>query len=197
MNRRTRLRPAPLKTVTTPGPTPFVAVLVSLLMSGGCESPGPEARQPTVPSAVARPAARAPLRAATIPSGFAPVRIGILPLTELARGDREGARAALKAYVRLLDAFGSSIKAPGVLRLELYEYVPRSAEPKGQRIAIWPDVDLTAPAENNAYWRDFLRAYEFTFDAQADPGRTYILQVTCLGSEDKRLTTEFTLKPGH
>jgi hypothetical protein len=182
--------------VTTARSIAFVAFLVSLLMSSGCASPGPEARQPTVPGAVARPAAQAPALPATIPGGYAPVRIGILPLTELSRGSREGTGATLKAYVRLTDSFNSSIKAPGVLRFELYQYVPRSAEPKGQRIAIWRDVDLTAPAENNAYWRDFLRAYEFTFDAQADPSRTYILQVTCLCLEDKRLTTEFTLKPG-
>lgn len=195
MNRRTRLRPTPLKTVATPGPIPFVAVLVFLLISSGCESPGPVTREPAARSTVARPAAPASALPATIPGGYAPVRIGILPLTELSRGGREGTGTTLKAYVRLIDSFNSSIKAPGVLRFELYEYVPRSAEPKGQRIGIWPDVDLTAPAENNAYWRDFLRAYEFTFDAQADPGRTYILQVTCLCLEDKRLTAEFTLKP--
>jgi hypothetical protein len=148
-----------------------------------------------VPSAVARPPAPVPSAAATIPSGFAPERIGVLPLTELAPAGREGTGTALKAYVRLLDGFGSSIKAPGVLRFELYEYVPRSAEPKGQRIAIWPDIDLTKPAENNTYWRDFLRAYEFTFDAQADPGRTYILEVTCLYSEGRRLRAEYTMKP--
>jgi len=29
--------------------------------------------------------------------------------------------------------------------------VARSAEPKGQRLAIWPDIDLTHPATNHTY----------------------------------------------
>ena len=66
--------------------------------------------------------------------------------------------------VSLLDPFDCQIKSPGVFRFELYEYVQRSAEPKGQRVIIWPDIDLTECSENNNHWRDFLRAYEFNLD---------------------------------
>jgi len=97
--------------------------------------------------------------------------------------------------VSLLDAYSEKIKAPGTFRFELYEYVQRSAEPKGERIAIWPDVDLTRPAENQKYWRDFLRAYEFTLGAQASKEKVYILEVTCLYPSGKRLSTEWPIKP--
>lgn len=129
-------------------------------------------------------------------AGFAPVKIGILPLTELASPSGAGQRAKLRIFVTMLDAFGSPVKAPGVLRFELYEYVPRSAQSKGPRLALWPDLDLTAPAENHRYWRDFLRAYEFELDAQAHRDKTYILEATCLSPDGKRLACEYTLKGG-
>ena len=71
-------------------------------------------------------------------------------------------------YAALRDSFGSCLKAPGVFRFELYEYVQYSSEPKGKRIIIWPDIDLTDAAENNEYWNDFLRAYEFSLDLEQD-----------------------------
>lgn len=131
----------------------------------------------------------------TIPAGFAPAKIDILPLTELNGSSSGGQNATLNVYVALLDAFGSPIKAPGVLRFELYEHIPRSAQAKGQRIAIWSDFDLTHPAQNNEYWRDFLRAYEFELDASASRDRTYLLEATCLCPDGRRLSGEFVLKP--
>jgi hypothetical protein len=174
---------------------------VGLVVVGGCGSPAPvppprpsvTAPQPVAP--VSPPPTSAAPAAATLPVGFAPARIDILPLTELAETGGDGSGATLKAYVRLLDGFGSPIKAPGILRFELYDHVSRSAEAKGQRIAIWPDVDVTAPSENNEYWLDFLRAYEFALETQADPENVYILEVTCLYSEGTRFTDEFTLRP--
>ncbi len=127
-------------------------------------------------------------------TGFAPAKIGILPLTEFSGPSGGGPGTTLRVYVALLDAFGSQIKAPGVLRFELYGHVPRSAEPKGQRIAIWPDIDLTRPVDNNKHWRDFLRAYEFDLDLQADRTKTFILEVTCISTDARRLRAEYTLK---
>ena len=139
---------------------------------------------------------REPVRpVATIPAGFAPAKINILPLTELNGSSSGGQSANLRVYVALLDGFGSPIKAPGVLRFELYEHIQRSAQAKGQRIAIWSDFDLTHPAQNNEHWRDFLRAYEFELDARASRDRTYILEATYLCPEGRRLSGEFMLKP--
>lgn len=129
------------------------------------------------------------------PSGFSPIQIEILPLTELVDATEGRQDTQLNVYVSLLDAYSEKIKAPGTFRFELYEYVQRSSEPKGQRIAIWPDVDLNSPAENQKYWRDFLRAYEFTLSTQASKSKTYILEVTCLCPSGKRLSTEWPLKP--
>jgi hypothetical protein len=171
--------------------------LIPLALAAGCASV-----EPTEPGAapVTGPLEREQAAAvepppARLPAGFSATEIEVLPLTELvdATDGRQGTQ--LNVYVSLLDTYREKIKAPGTLRFELYEYVQRSAEPKGQRLAIWPDVDLTSPAENQKYWRDFLRAYEFTLGAQAARDRTYILEVTCMCPSGRRLSTEWPLKP--
>ena len=123
---------------------------------------------------------------------YSPMEIDIIPLTGFIHiGDTQQARINL--YVSLLDSFGSEIKSPCVFRFELYEKVQRSAEPKGRRVMIWPDVDLTGPTTNNQYWRNFLRAYEFNLPFGSASKQTYILEVTCLCPTGKRLTSDFTL----
>ena len=124
---------------------------------------------------------------------YAPAKIDIMPLTELltAGGTQ---RAQIRLYVSLLDAFGSPIKSPAVFRFELYEYVQRSAEPKGKRAVIWADVDLTDPVVNNKFWQDFLRAYKFDLPFEHAGSQDYILQVTCLCPNGSRLSSEFMLR---
>ncbi len=125
---------------------------------------------------------------------YGPAKIDIMPLTEVVCGGDSEEPSGIKVYVSLLDAFDCQIKGPGVFRFELYEYVQRSAEPKGKRVEIWPDIDLTEPSENNEYWQDFLRGYAFDLDFSRRGKRSYILQVTCLCPNGKRLSAEFALK---
>jgi hypothetical protein len=94
----------------------------------------------------------------------------------------------------LLDSFGSQIKSPGIFRFELYQRALRSAKPKGKRVEIWEDIDLTEPAINHEYWRGFLMAYEFDLPFELDVNQSYILQVTCLCPNGRRLSDEFALK---
>ena len=176
-------------------------LLSCLLLLVGCSQSQPTKRPPVVEQAkITEQSVAPPVEDAaktTPPAGgpaFAPVKIGILPLTELSGPSGANPEARLSIFVSLLDAFGSQIKAPGVLRFELYEYVPRSAQAKGQRLTLWPEVDLTGPVQNNRYWRDFLRAYEFVLDARASRDRTYILEVTCTCPDVRRLSAEYILK---
>jgi hypothetical protein len=129
----------------------------------------------------------------SIYTSYVPVKIDIMPLTEFVdTGDAQ--KSKINIYVSLIDVFGSQIKSPGVFRFELYEHMQRSAEPKGKRNVMWPDVDLTDPIANNDYWRDFLRAYEFRFACEHANNQDYILLVTCLCPNGKRLSSELTLK---
>jgi len=127
----------------------------------------------------------------SIYESYRPIEIDIMPLTELISTDN--AASQLRLYVSFLDSSGSRIKSPGVFRFELYRKVMRSAKPKGNRIMIWPDIDLTDIAENGEYWRDFLRAYEFNLDLDPQADSDFILQVTCLCPNGKRLSDEFDL----
>jgi len=127
-------------------------------------------------------------------ASYSPVEIHIMPLTEFIYTGDAREVSEIKVYVSLLDAFDCQIKTPGVFRFELYKRVQRSAKPKGKRITIWPDIDLTDAAENNEHWRDFLRAYEFNLDFESQSDQSYILQANCLCPNGKRLSAELDLK---
>ncbi len=122
---------------------------------------------------------------------YSPVKVQILPLTEFAAGDQ--GTFHIDAWVSLLDSAASQVKSPGRFRFELYERVQRSAEPKGTRLKIWHDFDLYEPAENNLYWQDYLRAYRFFLPFDPEPGKDYILEVTCMTAVGKRLTSAVPL----
>ncbi|MBN2180358.1 MAG: hypothetical protein JW715_00480 [Sedimentisphaerales bacterium] len=125
---------------------------------------------------------------------YSPKEVDIIPLTGFVNsGDVQ--QSQINLFVSLLDSFGSEIKSPCVFRFELYEKVQRSAEPKGRRINIWPDIDLTESNINNKYWRNYLRAYEFNLPFAPAGSQTYILEVTVLCPTGKRLTSDFTLNP--
>ena len=171
------------------------------LLFAGCQQPQAPATDVAQPLPAGRsepspPRTEGPYVSASLPTGYAPTRITILPLTELTGAPGSAKGTSLNVYVALSDAFGSNMKAPGILRFELYRRMSRSAEPKGERLAIWSDIDLIGPTENNRYWRDFLRAYEFVLETDADPSETYILEATCICRDGRRLSTEFMLKPG-
>jgi len=127
-------------------------------------------------------------------SEYGPVKVDIMPLTEFA-GAGNGEKPKIKVYVSLLDAFDCQIKTPAVFRFELYQKVPRSAEPKGKRIFIWPDIDLNDAVKNNEHWQDFLRAYQFDLPLESKRDQSCILQVTSLCPNGKRLSAEFALNP--
>jgi hypothetical protein len=123
---------------------------------------------------------------------YLPVKIDILPLTGQAKSD-DPEKPRLNIYVSLLDSFGSQLKSPCVFRFELYQRLQRSADSKGARAMIWPDMDLNEPQNNEQYWRNYLRAYEFSLPLEKLDSQNFILEVTCLCPNDKRLTAEFVL----
>lgn len=127
---------------------------------------------------------------------YGPEKLEVIALSELKPGSGDEEAPKLTLYVKALDAFGSAVKVPGVFRVELYESVARSPSPVGRRVEIWPDIDLVDPCQNNAQWRDHLRAYEFNFDVSSKltPGHVYIVEVTCLSPMGKRMSVQHNLK---
>jgi hypothetical protein len=121
---------------------------------------------------------------------FVPEKIRFNQLTEFAQNWQ------ITAYVDVLDQFGSRIKAAGIWRFELYEYVPRSAEPKGTRLYLWPDIDLTDAKTNYGLWQDYLRCYKFDLNLDIDLAgdKTYILQAVCFTAQGIRISDSMELK---
>jgi len=127
------------------------------------------------------------------PCAYAAQRVHIIGLTSVKPDPNSKSSAVISTYVSLHDSFDSSVKGPGIFRFELYEYVPRSSQPRGKRLFSWPEFDLNDATINNSYWKDFLRAYYFSLNATIDLNvpKTYILQVTCVTPAEKRLTDIF------
>ena len=127
-------------------------------------------------------------------SHFGPARIDVLPITSIAPASAADRDATINAYVCLIDAFDSQIKAPVIFRFELFQRLQRSADPKGKRLIVWPDIDLTDPAVNNNLWQDFLRAYLFSLPLQKTSAENCILHVTVICPSGKRLSADFIVR---
>ena len=160
--------------------TLFVGIIVFLCMLG-CEPDGSDsAKSLSDDSNVIR--------------CYEPVKIRIVGLTEIILDEYGASR--LNVYVDLADSFGSRVKAPGVFRFELYDYVQRTSQHAGKRLFISTDIDLIDPTENNNYWKDHLRAYQFDLPLGFDPraGQSFLLQVTFNTSTSRRLSSNLQLK---
>ena len=134
---------------------------------------------------------------AAIYARYAPGHVDILPISSITVPRGSMGETAINVYVCLLDSFDSQIKTPATFRFELFQYLQRSANPKGKRLYIWPDIECVEPAANNSHWQDFLRAYHFTLPLQQPrlAGEICILRVTCLCPSGKRLSADFRIPP--
>ena len=121
---------------------------------------------------------------------YTPVKIDIVPLTEFIGINDLGEGPTIKVYLSLLDSFGYQIKAPGIFRFELYERVPRSADPKGMaRAAVdamrqeYPEIEVEEAREDLA--GHDLVGYDLSFFYL---DLTNTARVRCLRSERSTLT---------
>ncbi|MFH1613929.1 MAG: hypothetical protein ABIG61_02440 [Planctomycetota bacterium] len=122
---------------------------------------------------------------------FTPAVIKITQLSNFSYTPQSPQDDRLIVYIELLDEFGSQIKSPAIFRFELYHHMLRSAEPRGKRVNIWPDIDLTGPAENNKYWHNPFRSYYFDLPLPISltEKNSYVLHATCLTPVGRRLVT--------
>lgn len=120
-----------------------------------------------------------------------PVKATLLPLTDFYKID---SASGIKAYVALIDSQNKEIQFPAVFRFELYERVFQSGEPMGRRIKIWPDFELRSTDTSDKYWQKFLSAYEFDLQLPESDTKQFILQVTCICDNQKRLTDTMQLQ---
>lgn len=159
-----------------------IFVFVGLICSTGCE---PDSSPGLISSG----------KGGDVLGAYVPFEVHIVGLTEIKPVLAGPWQGKLNVYVDLMDSFGCRVKSPGVFRFELYELVPRSSQPEGDRIFFPPDIDLTDPMENNKYWRDFLRAYQFELDLDFSPrpNESFVLEVTFTTPHGNRLRDTFQL----
>lgn len=126
---------------------------------------------------------------------FAASSISIQGLTEISDIDEFGRFAKITAYVDVLDQYKTKLKAPGVFRFELYEFLTRQSDPKGKRVYMWDDFNLVDPVENQCYWQESFRSYEFKLQLSQslEKDKNYILLATFKTADGKRLSDEFKL----
>jgi hypothetical protein len=165
----------------------MVFFAIVLLLYAGCSGPPSEPRQLNLPFMQSDTALYA---------RYAPARIDILPITAINPSPTSAKDYTISVYICLVDSFGSQIKFPATFRFELFRQVQHSNEPKGKRILIWPEMNLTDPVSNNNQWQDFLRAYMFTLPLEKPAYETTILHVTCISPSGKRLTADFPVRLG-
>lgn len=126
----------------------------------------------------------------------APAEIKIIGLTEIVTASDGSKIKNIDLYLDMRDASGSRLRFPATFRFELYEHAPRTAQRRGKRIHVWPDMDLMDQADNDSHWRDHLNAYFFQLDIDfALPvGQSFILYVTAITEHGKRMNAGYDLK---
>lgn len=123
---------------------------------------------------------------------FAIKEFSVTPLTKFVEADD---KAVLKLVVDALDSTGHRSKARFSLQCSLYRYLPRTADNKGELVQSWRPISLDAAAENNEYWNDYLRSYEFELGLDDLPGEQwYLVEIACQIPSGNRLFYEFMLK---
>ena len=123
---------------------------------------------------------------------YAPSDLDIMPLTGIEKSENDNS-AEITVYLSLKDEFDTQMKAPCSIRFELFDKLYRTADPRGKRIKIWPEVNLEAPDANHQYWLEFLRAYKFTLAVKNYTGSALIIQATCIFPDGRRLNSDFDL----
>ncbi len=126
-----------------------------------------------------------------------PSRIEIVkPFTRVRSfdGDREpdGIELLMQA-VNPLDNPGLMIV--GDITVELYEFIPASADQKGQRIDMW-EIELRSKEDQKRYWNEITQMYEFRLgvDSKLVPAaKRYVLAVTYHSPLGQHLMDEFQI----
>ncbi len=123
---------------------------------------------------------------------YLPSQIEILPFTKPGSFDARGLPDGINAVVRPLDVMGDPVKAYGVMRFELYSYVPSSALHKGEQLMVWTQT-LNTPADQRKYWDRVTQSYQFQLAWQQplEPNRKYVLEVVYENPAGVRLINDY------
>ncbi len=127
-----------------------------------------------------------------------PSRIEIVePFTRVRDFDQDNALNGIELLMQAVNSLGNTgLQIVGNMRIELYEFVEASAEPKGARIDHWA-VDLSSVEMQQKHWNQLTQMYEFRLEV--DPAvlprkRKFVLAVTYDTPQGIHLTDECVLE---
>ncbi|UCC32161.1 MAG: hypothetical protein JSU86_07740 [Phycisphaerales bacterium] len=126
-----------------------------------------------------------------------PSRVEIVePFTRVKSFDDNATPDGIELLIQAVNALDNpGLMIAGRVRVELYEYVPASADQKGRRLEHW-DIELTTAHEQRTYWNALTQMYEFQLGidpAKIPPADKYVLAVTYTSPLGDRLTDEFLI----
>jgi hypothetical protein len=110
----------------------------------------------------------------------------------------EGTNNGLVVRVRLLDRFGDPVKALGSFRIETFEYIPRSLEPRGRQIGNWY-VSVLSESDVRSYYDTVDRTFRFPVEfASPVTAARLVVQVTYYlpDGTGRKLIDQRVIKPG-
>jgi len=127
-----------------------------------------------------------------------PCRIEIVePFTRLRSFDADDTPDGIEVLLRAVNSLDNpGLMIVGSVRVELFEYVPASANQKGTRVEYWT-VDLSSVSQQRKHWNRLTQMYEFRLgvDRASIPGAgRYVLAVTYTTPLGEHLTDEYVLE---
>jgi hypothetical protein len=112
------------------------------------------------------------------------------PFTRVKSFDEDATPDGIELLLQAVNALENpGLMIAGQVRVELFEYVQASADPKGQRLEHW-NVELTTEQQQRTHWNAMTQMYEFRL--AIDPERIpradrYLLAVTYTSPLGERL----------
>jgi hypothetical protein len=129
-----------------------------------------------------------------------PSRIEIVkPFTHVKSFDRDNTPDGIELLLRAVNSLDNpGLMIVGQVRVELFEFVEASAEPKGRRVDYW-DIDLSTAARQKSFWNQLTQMYEFRLGV--DPSvlprqKSFVLMVTYNTPLGEHLTDECVIEYG-
>ncbi len=83
----------------------------------------------------------------------------------------------------------------GDITVELYEFIPASADQKGRRIDVW-EIELRTKEHQKRFWNQITQMYEFRLAVESElipVAKRYVLAVTYHSPLGQHLTDEFQI----
>lgn len=127
-----------------------------------------------------------------------PARVEVVePFTQVRDFDGDGALDGIELLVQAVNSMGNpGLQVVGNMRVELFEFVEASAQPRGARIDRW-DVDLSSVELQQKHWNQLTQMYEFRLavdPARLPRKRKFVLAVTYNTPKGEHLSDESILE---